>query len=765
MEDGDTIGTISTSWQSGAQTHLRFTTTWSGSGAPLHDSPAQVLQLGDEVCVTGRGHYPVVFLQSNANQDEVVIMGVNLGTIDGYPLSFGTSCVPSPSPPPPSPPPPSPPPPSLPAQGGVFTDKATLKAAVDDLPTAEATHGPIAGWDVSRVDDMSFLLNAKTTFNAQIGGWDTSRVTNMGWTFQYMVAFTQPLVWDTSKVTTMQDTFSSTTAFNSELAWDTSQVTNMQSTFYQAQAFDQLLAWDTSKVKNMEFTFSRADAFNQPGISAWDVSKVSAMTEMFDDSALASDECSKVELRDAWQSVAAFTYDWSAAVCPGLPSPPPPSPPPPSPPPPSLPAQGFFDKTTLKAAVDAWVADAGAAEGTHGPIAGWDVSRVDDMSEVFQHKNAFNDDIGAWDTSRVTNMQQTLKGASAFNLELAWDTSKVTTMESTFQVAGAFSQPLVWDTSKVTNMKSAFQAAGSFNGELNWDIELVTLLERTLYQAFAFNRPLVWDVSKVTTMPNMLRETSFNQPASLAAWDVSKASAMTDMTGSALASDECSKVELRDAWQSVAAFTYDWSAAVCPGLPSPPPPSPPPPSPPPPPPPPPTPANPLGIPSGAYAHFRQGGWVLGQKSCGDWLYGSYACSGTATDIIDMIGDVTVGTPESLQGVQGPQRDPNGVLLPALESDQCTRGSRCRHRRLRAIPHTRITPSLYGSRDGSPARLSRRLVEAGGTTRRRWRRRWWRRGVDHRCRLHGPVLLAERRQRGRPSHHQRHHTDEPVREIA
>ena len=573
---------------------------------PLHDSPAQVLQLGDEVCVTGRGHYPVVFLQSNANQDEVVIdtMGVNLGTIDGYPLSFGTSCVPSPSPPPPSPPPPSPPPPSPPAQGGVFTDKATLKAAVDDLPTAEATHGPIAGWDVSRVDDMSFLLNAKTTFNAQIGGWDTSRVTNMGWTFQYMVAFTQPLVWDTSKVTTMQDTFSSTTAFNSELAWDTSQVTNMQSTFYQAQAFDQLLAWDTSKVKNMEFTFSRADAFNQPGISAWDVSKVSAMTEMFDDSALASDECSKVELRDAWQSVAAFTYDWSAAVCPGCRA--------------AAAAVAaaavaaaavaagaglFFDKTTLEAAVDAWVADAGAAEGTHGPIAGWDVSRVDDMSEVFQHKNAFNDDIGAWDTSRVTNMQQTLKGASAFNLELAWDTSKVTTMESTFQVARAFSQPLVWDTSKVTNLKSAWQAAESFNGELNWDTSSVTLLERTLYPAFAYTRPLDWDVAKVTTMPNMLRETSFNQPASLAAWDVSKASAMTDMfTGSALASDECSKVQVRVAWQDVTAFTYDWSAAVCPGLPSPPPPSLPPAfaaAP--------TLANPLGIPSGAYAHFRQGG--------------------------------------------------------------------------------------------------------------------------------------------------------------
>ena len=59
---------------------------------------------------------------------------------------------------------------AMPAMGsevpGVFTDSAALKAAVDDLTTAKATHGPIAGWDVSRVDDMSQLFLSKTTFNA-----------------------------------------------------------------------------------------------------------------------------------------------------------------------------------------------------------------------------------------------------------------------------------------------------------------------------------------------------------------------------------------------------------------------------------------------------------------------------------------------------------------------------------------------------------------------------------------------------------------------
>ena len=67
----------------------------------------------------------------------------------------------------------------------------------------------------------------------------------------------------------------------------------------------------------MMYTFSGAEAFNQPGISAWDVSKASLMTDMFAGSALASDDCSKQELYEAWKGVAAFTsaYDWSAAAC------------------------------------------------------------------------------------------------------------------------------------------------------------------------------------------------------------------------------------------------------------------------------------------------------------------------------------------------------------------------------------------------------------------------------------------------------------------
>ena len=86
----------------------------------------------------------------------------------------------------------------------------------------------------------------------------------------------------------MYGTFASATAFNSQLTWDTSKVTSMAYTFYNAEAFNQALGWDTSSVTSM-FRF-------------------------FDNTALASDECSKAEMWEAWNGVDAFTseYDWSA---------------------------------------------------------------------------------------------------------------------------------------------------------------------------------------------------------------------------------------------------------------------------------------------------------------------------------------------------------------------------------------------------------------------------------------------------------------------
>ena len=70
---------------------------------------------------------------------------------------------------------------------GIFTTKASLQTAVEAYnanPTAAIkTYGPIAGWDVSMITDMSNLFSQLKNFNADISSWDTSKVTTMLYTF------------------------------------------------------------------------------------------------------------------------------------------------------------------------------------------------------------------------------------------------------------------------------------------------------------------------------------------------------------------------------------------------------------------------------------------------------------------------------------------------------------------------------------------------------------------------------------------------------
>jgi len=268
-----------------------------------------------------------------------------------------------------------------------------------------------------------------------------------------------------------------------------------------------------------------------------------------------------------------------------------------------LPAGAFGDRAALKAAVDLWMADAGAAQATHGSIPGWDTSRVDDMSGCCYEgskgcpsscsglfPSTFNEAIGGWDTSKVTNMQYTFGVAEAFNSELVWDTSKVTTMKGTFYGATAFNSQLTWDTSKVasiygtfayaeafnselpwdtskvTKMESTFAYAEAFNSELAWDTSAVTNMFWTFYSAKAFNQALAWDTSAVTAMSNtFFYAEAFNQP-SLSHWDVAAVESFEQIFyGSALASDLCSQQLVGTAWADVAAFvsaTSDWSGGT-----------------------------------------------------------------------------------------------------------------------------------------------------------------------------------------------------------
>lgn len=106
-----------------------------------------------------------------------------------------------------------------------------------------------------------------------------------------------------------------------------------------------------------------------------------------------------------------------------------------------------------------------------------DLSKVEDLSNMFFEAASFNGEVGNWNTSNVTNMEGVFFGAAAFNGNIAnWETSKVTTMVSMFYGASSFDQPLGdWDVSSVTTMSAMFRDAAAFNQNLSgWDLSEIT---------------------------------------------------------------------------------------------------------------------------------------------------------------------------------------------------------------------------------------------------------------------------------------------------
>ncbi|EAJ2975608.1 BspA family leucine-rich repeat surface protein [Campylobacter jejuni] len=106
--------------------------------------------------------------------------------------------------------------------------KEELKVLVKD----EAIH--LGDIDTSKITDMSYLFaNSTRTDFSGIEKWDVSDVENMSYMFADCKTFNQDLSsWDVSSVKTMACMFRSCHAFNQDLS-----------------------SWDVGKVKDMDFMF------------------------------------------------------------------------------------------------------------------------------------------------------------------------------------------------------------------------------------------------------------------------------------------------------------------------------------------------------------------------------------------------------------------------------------------------------------------------------------------------------------------------------
>ena len=146
-----------------------------------------------------------------------------------------------------------------------------LRSLFAENKTLKKFNGDISEWDVSNVDDMSYMFaECDITFkNTDISGWDVSKVTNMAWMFEDIQfdpnsEYNYDLSnWDISKLDCINGMFYHSN-FNSDsiCEWDVSHITRMYKTFAGSKFNQDLSNWDLSNIKDSQLMFADSDIAN-----------------------------------------------------------------------------------------------------------------------------------------------------------------------------------------------------------------------------------------------------------------------------------------------------------------------------------------------------------------------------------------------------------------------------------------------------------------------------------------------------------------------
>mmetsp|Transcript_13204 Transcript_13204/g.15124 ORF Transcript_13204/g.15124 Transcript_13204/m.15124 type:complete len:330 (-) Transcript_13204:301-1290(-) len=167
------------------------------------------------------------------------------------------------------------------------------------------------------------------------------------------------------------------------------------------------------------------------------------------------------------------------------------------------------------------------------PIDQWDVSKVEDFSELFFNRDEFNEDIGSWDVSNAKYMSGMFERASSFNRDISlWNTMNVEVMDGMFSEATSFNQDVSsWDTNRVEDMGGMFSGSSSFDQNLSlWDTSNVTNMGSMFCNAASFRGKGLsnWLTVNVIDMSSMFEDaTIFNEDIS--SWDTSDVKYTKDM--------------------------------------------------------------------------------------------------------------------------------------------------------------------------------------------------------------------------------------------
>lgn len=382
---------------------------------------------------------------------------------------------------------------------------------------ASSFNGDVHSWEMQNVQDMSYMFSGATNFNKPLNDWTTSSATDMSGVFNGAYSFNQPLSsWATGNVSSMDSMFRAAGAFEQSIAsWNLEALTSALNIFTDSgmstENYDAaLLSWSVQTLQSgVTFDagaskYCNAESERQSMIDnfGWTINDSGKDCE--DSSENGRPFIIKIDSTLGWNPGSMRitldnSYDHDVDI--------------------DCNNDGVIEYYDLGLIADCYYPEPGIYEiAIHGDLKSWygdksdndkiidivqwgdmrwvdmmcmlcrteistlsaedapDLSRVENMSGMFQESKNFNSDINHWDVSNVTNMSAMFQNAEAFNQPIdSWDVSNVTTMQFMFGAALQFNQPLNnWNTQNLVDMSFMFTIAPSFDQPLNnWDVSNV----------------------------------------------------------------------------------------------------------------------------------------------------------------------------------------------------------------------------------------------------------------------------------------------------
>ena len=189
-----------------------------------------------------------------------------------------------------------------------ITDMSNLFKNLDGI---EDKNFDVSRWDVSSVEDMSYMFMYCKNFNGNLFGWDVSNVTNMTGMFGGCESFEGNGIenWNITNVESIEEMFAICLKLNIDFSnWNVRNIRNFENIFYNCESlegkgFDKwnvskavntkgmfqgcknldfdLSKWNISKLKSIKSMFSGCEKFTGKGLEKWDISNSTDINGMF----------------------------------------------------------------------------------------------------------------------------------------------------------------------------------------------------------------------------------------------------------------------------------------------------------------------------------------------------------------------------------------------------------------------------------------------------------------------------------------------------